>query len=102
MMSPSPTRMEPPDVANPFPSQYGPDVPGSDVAFTVPATIRAVFRARLPLPLLTSWNFSLERQLGQDWVVRAAYIGNKGTHFFAAAENGRELNPAIYIPAHRP
>ena len=86
------------NVANPFPSQYGPDVPGSDVAFTVPATIRAVFEPNFRLPLLTSWNFSLERQLGEDWVVRAAYVGNKGTHFFAAAENGRELNPAIYVP----
>ena len=45
------------NVANPFPSQYGPDVPGADVAFTVPATLRAVFQRDLSLPLLTSWNF---------------------------------------------
>ena len=50
--------------------------------------MRAVFERNFKMPLLTSWNLSLERQLGQEWVVRAAYIGNKGTHLFAAAENG--------------
>lgn len=86
------------NVANPFPSQYGPTIPGPDVLFTLPATIRAVYSQDFQLPLLMSWNLSLERQVGADWVLRAAYIGNKGTHFFAAAENAREINPAVYVP----
>lgn len=30
-------------------------------------------------------------------MLRGAYIGNKGTYFFGAAENSREINPAIYV-----
>lgn len=85
-------------MANPFPAQYGPAVPGPEATFSTPATIRAVFAKNFQLPLLMTWNFSLERQLGKDWVFRTAYIGNKGTHFFGAAENAQEINPAIYIP----
>lgn len=85
-------------MANPFPSQYGPTIPGPDVAFSTPSTIRAVFAENFQLPLLMTWNLSIERQLGNNWVLRAGYIGNKGTHFFGASENARELNPAIYVP----
>ena len=49
-------------------------------------------------PLLASWHLSVERQIGADWVFRVAYIGNKGSYFFGAAENSREINPAIYVP----
>lgn len=31
-------------------------------------------------------------------MVRGAYIGNKGSYFFGAAEASREINPAIYVP----
>ena len=85
-------------VVNPFPAQYGPAIPGPEVPFTLPATLRAVYQRDFRLPLLMTWNLSLERQAGHDWVFRAAYLGNKGTHFFAAAENSRELNPAVYVP----
>ena len=85
-------------VANPFPEQYGPRVPGPEVQFTVPTEIRATFAKDFRTPLLTSWNLTLERQVGNDWVFRGAYIGNKGTYFFGAAESSREINPAIYIP----
>lgn len=86
------------NVANPFPDQYGPRVPGPEVTFTVPTEIRATFAKDFRTPLLTSWNLTFERQVGNDWVVRSAYIGNKGTYFFGAAESSREINPAIYIP----
>src|SRR5690606_8682306 len=66
--------------------------------FTVPTEIRATFAKDFRTPLLTSWNLTVERQIGQDWVFRSAYIGNKGTYFFGAAENSREFNPAIYVP----
>ena len=85
-------------VANPFPAQYGPGIAGPDVRFTLPATLRAVFDKDFQVPTLYSWNLSIERQWGKDWVFRVATIGNKGTHMFAAAENSRELNPAVYAP----
>jgi hypothetical protein len=36
----------------------------------------------------------LERQIARDWVVSAAYLGNKGTYLSV----GMQENPAIYIP----
>jgi hypothetical protein len=85
-------------VTNPFPEQYGPRVPGPEVTFTTPTEIRATFAKDFRTPLLTSWNLTIERQVAADWVARAAYIGNKGTYFFGAAENSREINPAIFGP----
>jgi hypothetical protein len=85
-------------VRDPFPDQYGPRVPGAEATFVTPTELRAVFAEDFRTPLLMSWNLSLERQLGADWVARVAYIGNEGRYFFGAAENSREINPAIYIP----
>ena len=85
-------------VQNPFPSQYGPQVPGPEATFTTPAELRAVFDPNFRTPLLTTWNLNLERQIGANWVARLGYTGNKGTYLFSAAENSRELNPAIYRP----
>jgi hypothetical protein len=85
-------------VPNPFPEQYGPRVPGAEATFVTPTELRAVFAQDFRTPLLASWNLSIERQVGADWVFRAAYIGNKGSYFFGAAENSREINPAIYVP----
>ena len=83
---------------NPFPAQYGPRVPGPEATFVTPTELRAVFDPNFRTPLLTTWSLNLERQIGASWVGRLGYVGNKGTWFFAAAENSRELNPAIYIP----
>ncbi|MBK5295279.1 MAG: TonB-dependent receptor [Acidobacteriia bacterium] len=85
-------------VRNPFPEQYGPRVPGPEATFVVPTEIRATFAKDFRTPLLTTWNLTLERQIGTDWVFRAAYIGNKGTYFFGAAEASRETNPARAVP----
>lgn len=41
-----------------------------------------------------NWNFILERQLASDLLVRAAYIGAKGTHLLVAGEQ----NAAVYGP----
>ena len=83
---------------NPFPAQYGPRVPGPEAIFFTPTELRAVFDPNFRTPLLTTWSFNLERRIVSDWVARLGYVGNKGTWFFAAAENSRELNPAIYTP----
>src|SRR3989441_12352709 len=66
-------------VRNPFPEQYGPRVPGADATFVTPTALYGVFQKDFHIPLLTTWNLTLERQFGADWVVRAAYVGNKGT-----------------------
>jgi hypothetical protein len=83
-------------VANPFPAQYGPTVRGPDVTFTLPAAIRWTFVKDFRIPQITTWNLMLERQLGKDWVLKAAYQGTKGTYLSQSIV--RELNPAVYIP----
>ena len=85
-------------VTNPFPEQFGPRVPGPEVEFITPTTIRAVFENGFQVPLLTTWNLNVERQLGLAWVLRVGYQGNKGTHLSSGAKPTREINPAIYIP----
>lgn len=44
---------------------------------------------------VAQWNATYQRQIGQDYVVSASYIGNKTSHIWV----GQELNPAIYSPA---
>ena len=85
-------------VTNPFPAQYGPRVPGPEATFVTPTELRAVFSPDFRTPLLTQWHLALERELPGQLVLRLGYIGNKGTYFFAAAENSREINPAIFAP----
>jgi hypothetical protein len=83
-------------ITNPFPAQYGPTVRGPDVDFTLPAAVRWTFAKDFRIPLITSWNLILERQVGKDLVLKAAYQATKGTYLSQAIV--REVNPAIYIP----
>ncbi len=45
-------------------------------------------------PYTESWNLVLEHQLKDSILLRAAYVGNKGTHLLTTAE----INPAVYGP----
>jgi hypothetical protein len=81
-------------VSNIFPEQYGPRVPGPEATFTLPTDFKSHFPSDFHIPVLYSWNLTLERQVGADWVLRSAYIGNKGTFL----STSRQLNPAVYIP----
>jgi hypothetical protein len=40
------------------------------------------------------WNFSVQRQLGRDWIVAANYVGTEMTHIWG----GNQANPGVYIP----
>jgi hypothetical protein len=40
------------------------------------------------------WNLTYERQLANNWVVSASYLGNKTTHVWT----GEDVDPGIYIP----
>jgi hypothetical protein len=48
---------------------------------------------KLQTPTVYSWNLTLERQLRQDWLVRAAYVGSRTNHL----NQNIQLNPAMYI-----
>jgi len=85
-------------IANPFPANFGGlRIPGPDATFVLPTALQ-VTHQRVRPPLLTTWNLTLERQVGASWVVRGAYVGNKGTHIITQFQSGRELNAAIFGP----
>lgn len=73
-------------IANPFPQDFGPNLPPSNFQFPLPATVAYFFSLNFKEPEITIWNLTLERQLGESWLVRAAYFGNKGTHLFGTSD----------------
>lgn len=85
-------------IQNPFPAEYGPNLPSSNAQFTLPMSIYGVFPIDWHVPELGSWNLTVERQLGSNWTARIAYVGNRGTHLSSGIFSFQELNPAIYIP----
>jgi hypothetical protein len=65
------------------------------VTFTAPVSV-ATFdpNTSLRVPVAYNWNLTLERQLSQGWLVRAAYVGSRSNHIGETVQ----LNPAVYIP----
>jgi hypothetical protein len=86
-------------VTSPFPAAYAPNNPASNAPFFLPTTIVLAFQPDYRLPSLATWNLTLERQVGESWLVRAAYVGNKGTHLYSGDLKGYfQANPGMYIP----
>ncbi len=81
-------------LANPFPANFGPRVPGPEFVFAPINDIRAYFAKDYRTPQLITWNLRLERQIGNEWVGSVAYMGNKGTYLQLTIEE----NPAIFGP----
>jgi hypothetical protein len=81
-------------MANPFPQNFGPKVPGPEFAFAPINDIRAYFTRDYRVPQLITWSLRLERQFGTGWVTSLAYVGNKGTFLQVTLDE----NPAIYGP----
>ena len=77
---------------NPFPT---PAIPTNDVSFplyaqyeTMPLHIRPTY--------MEQWNLVYQRQLANDWLLSATYLGNRTVHKWLS----KELNPAVYIPGN--
>lgn len=85
-------------IANPFPQDFGPTLPPSNFQFPLPATVAYFFPLNFKEPEITIWNLTLERQLGESWLVRAAYFGNKGTHLFGTSDQEpmADINSGLY------
>ncbi len=81
-------------LANPFPANFGPDVPGPEFVFAPLNDVRAYFAKDYQIPQLITWVARLERQIGRDWVASVAYLGNKGTYL----QLGIAENPALFGP----
>jgi hypothetical protein len=75
---------------NPFPTPYPPSpsatFPAAGQYITFPLNLHHMYHQQ--------WDLSYQQQIAHDWLVTAAYIGNKATHLRASVEE----NPAVYIP----
>jgi hypothetical protein len=85
-------------IPNPFPAQYGPNLPGPSATFTLPVSIYATLQHDWHMPELATWNLTLEHQFSNSLMMRASYAGNKGTYLSSGVLGFQEQNPAVYIP----
>lgn len=94
-------------VTDPFPASFGGINKSTSSSATFPQNISftQIFAQNFQLPVVALWNLTLERQVGASWLVRAAYVGNKGTHLFGTNDQETGLfaaNAPIYIPGNNP
>src|SRR5262249_15592983 len=55
-----------------------------------------VWQPSLPTVYIQQWNFSYQRQIGRDYALNLAYLGNKTTHQWLESD----ANPALVIPGN--
>ena len=76
----------------PFPAPYPPPknslFPAPVLALTYDPT------TNFEVPVTYNWNLTLERQIAQDWLIQASYVGAHSSH----QKTTVQLNPAQYIP----
>jgi hypothetical protein len=65
---------------NPFPAQYAPFVPPSNVKFIIPPSLAVSYTPDWKPGRTMSWNLTVEHQLRNDLLIRAGYAASKGTH----------------------
>ena len=65
---------------NPFPAQYAPFVPPSNVQFILPPSLAVSYTPDWKPGRTMSWNLTVESQLRADLLVRVGYAASKGTH----------------------
>jgi hypothetical protein len=80
------------NVRNPFPP-FAPVDLNPDVPFSFPMPY-AYFQEDWGVGYSQAWNLTVEQQVATDWLLRIAYVGNKGTHL----QTFRERNAAVYGP----
>jgi hypothetical protein len=78
---------------NPFPAQFGPDVPGPEATFA-PINNVSYWAQDRKIPRTMTYSVRLERQFWSNWMTGFAYVGNRIDRLNA----GRPENPAVYIP----
>jgi hypothetical protein len=91
-------------VADPFPAEFGPRNPGPDATFPTGAGAISFSQLQDPhlrLPMVLTYNLTLEQGVGPDGLLRIAFVGNNGHHLYGTGdqESGLlQVNPAVYIP----
>ena len=76
---------------NPFPQPFPPP---KATAFFPTGGSYFVFPVNMKPSYTQTWNLTVEKQVGANWELTAAYLGNHVLHI----PSGNELNPATYIP----
>ncbi len=91
-------------VANPFPAEFGPRNPGANATFpSGPISFSQLQDPHLRLPMVLSYNLTIERGFGQNWLLRTAYVGNDAHRLYGTGdqESGLlQMNPAVYVPGN--
>jgi Carboxypeptidase regulatory-like domain len=65
---------------NPFPAQFAPFIPPSNVTFANPLPLAVSYQSNWTPANVMNWNFTVERQLATDILVSVGYVASKGTH----------------------
>jgi hypothetical protein len=79
-------------IMNPFPQPV--PIP-KNAAFPLPVTVITFDPSgTYDVPVTYNWNVTVERQLGNDYKLRASYVGSHTSHL----ETSLALNPAVYTP----
>jgi hypothetical protein len=73
---------------DPFPTVLTPDVAFPQSVFYI------TFKLHQKPAYVHQWNLSLQRQIGNSWVVAANYVGTSTIH----GQSGTEGNPSIFLP----
>ena len=76
-------------------------IPGPSATFPQDIGLVPAFARHFQLPIVLTWNLTMERSLGQSWLLRAAYMGSNGTRLNGTGDQEAgllQVNPAIYIP----
>ena len=55
---------------NPFPAQFAPSIPASNVAFDLPLSLAVSYERDWKPSRVMNWNFTVERQMAGDVLVR--------------------------------
>jgi hypothetical protein len=75
---------------NPFPQP----IPPKADAFFPPGAQFVGLPLNLRPTYMQQWNFTVERQVGTDWLLSASYLGNKSSHRW----DDTQADPSVYLP----
>jgi hypothetical protein len=65
---------------NPFPGQYGPQIPASTVPFSIPLSLGVSYQPNWTPSQVMNWNLTVEHQLTKDVLVKVGYVASVGRH----------------------
>ncbi len=93
-------------VTSVFPQQFGPVNPSPSTAIFPNGGIsfNQIFDRHFRLPMVLSYNLTVEHGFQQDWMMRVAYVGNIGRHLNGTGdqESGLlQLNPSHWDPTQQ-